>query len=304
MSRLTDRLAVMAQHVLPQHSLCRLIYAATRVRTPWWKNALIRWFVRHYRVDMDSCREVDPTRYEHFNSFFTRALKPGARPLPSEVDAVACPVDGVLSQAGDIVEGTLMQAKGRTYRLEQLLGGSEGGSGNGSGNRSGDRSGERAALFANGHYATLYLAPRDYHRVHMPLGGQLREMMYVPGRLFSVNAASTRAVHDLFGRNERVITVFDTPAGPMGLVLIGALFVASIETVWAGAVTPSRAAGRRTRRWDYTTARIVLERGGEMGRFNMGSTVIVLFSAGRVKWEPHLSPGQSVTMGQQLGRYY
>jgi phosphatidylserine decarboxylase len=298
MSRLTDRLAAMAQHVLPQRSLCRLMYAATRVRTPWWKNGLIRWFVRHYQVDMDACREVDPACYEHFNSFFTRALKPGARPLPSEIDAVACPVDGVLSQAGDIVEGTLIQAKGRTYRLEQLLGES--------GGESGGRSGERAALFANGHYATLYLSPRDYHRVHMPLRGQLREMVYVPGRLFSVNAASTQAVRDLFGRNERVITVFDTPAGPMGLILIGALFVASIETIWAGVVTPPprRAGGRRTRRWDYTTVRPVLERGEEMGRFNMGSTVIVLFSAGRVKWEPHLSPGQSVTLGQRLGRYY
>jgi phosphatidylserine decarboxylase len=247
---------------------------------------------------MDACREVDPACYEHFNSFFTRALKPGARPLPSEIDAVACPVDGVLSQAGDIVEGTLIQAKGRTYRLEQLLGES--------GGESGGRSGERAALFANGHYATLYLSPRDYHRVHMPLRGQLREMVYVPGRLFSVNAASTQAVRDLFGRNERVITVFDTPAGPMGLILIGALFVASIETIWAGVVTPPprRAGGRRTRRWDYTTVRPVLERGEEMGRFNMGSTVIVLFSAGRVKWEPRLSPGQSVKMGQRLGRYY
>jgi phosphatidylserine decarboxylase len=268
------------------------MHAATRVRWRWWKNGLIRWFIRHYQVDMDVCREADPHRYEHFNSFFTRALRPGARPLPQALNAIACPVDGMLSQVGDIVEGTLLQAKGRSYRLEQLLGGVGGGSR------------ERAALFAHGHYATLYLSPRDYHRVHMPLRGRLREMLYVPGRLFSVNAASTQAVRGLFERNERVVTLFDTPAGPMALVLVGALFVAGIETVWAGTVTPPHRG--RLRSWDYTQARppIVLERGEEMGRFNMGSTVIVIFGAGRVKWEPSLVPGQSVKMGQRLGQYY
>ncbi|MGE5138429.1 MAG: archaetidylserine decarboxylase [Rudaea sp.] len=286
MASLSDHLEVSYQYLLPKRSLCRLMHAATRLRVRWWKNALIRWFVRHYGVDMSLAQKTDPRAYEHFNAFFTRALKAGARPLAQDLDAILCPVDGTLSEAGPVKDGRLIQAKDRHYGLDMLLGGSR----------------ERAAVFQNGSYATFYLSPRDYHRIHMPLRGQLREMIYVPGRLFSVNAAASRTVRELFGRNERVVSVFDTPAGPMALVLVGALFVASIETVWAGTITPPRS--RRIRRWDYTAEHSppVLERGEEMGRFNMGSTVIVLFGPGRARWD--IALGTKVAMGQQIGTYY
>ena len=200
---------------------------------------------------------------------------------------VACPVDGAVSQAGEISGGRIFQAKGRDYGLVELLGGSAG----------------RAAPFAGGSFATLYLAPRDYHRIHMPLDGRLLEMVHVPGRLFAVNPATARALPGVFTRNERVAALFDTEAGRMAVVLVGALLVAGIETVWAGLVTPPTARAVTSRTYEGAgEALVVLERGQEMGRFNMGSTVIVLFERARVRWDPVLGPGATVRMGARMGR--
>jgi phosphatidylserine decarboxylase len=199
---------------------------------------------------------------------------------------VLCPADGGVSAIGAIDAGTLLQAKGRRYSLSTLLGGDP----------------ARAALFEDGHFVTVYLSPRDYHRVHMPVDGRLREMTYVPGRLFSVNFATTRRVRDLFARNERLACVFDTQLGPMALVLVGAMNVAGMETVWSGPVTPPHGASMRTWRYDDATRAVRLARGQEMGRFNMGSTVIVLFAGGRIRWRNDLAAGSAVRMGEALGR--
>lgn len=280
---MTDRLFVWLQYLLPQHGLSRLIHRATRVRAPWFKDIAIRWFVRAFGVDMSQAAEPRPTAYPTFNAFFTRALTPQSRPLPASGDAVACPVDGTVSQAGLAADGRLLQAKDRDYGLDALLGDSA-----------------LARRFEGGSFATLYLAPYDYHRIHMPLDGALRRMIYLPGRLFSVNAATVRSVPRLFSRNERVVCEFDTAAGPMALVLVGALNVGSIETVWAGEVAPGR--GRQPMDVEYGKGEITLDRGQEMGRFNMGSTVIMLFAAGRIDLDPALLPGSKVRMGQSMGR--
>ena len=285
-SSLSDRLHYLAQSLLPQRLLTRLTYRATRVRSPWFKDALIRHFVRHFRVNLAEALEPNARAYPHFNAFFTRALKPGARPIAPGDRVICCPVDGAVSQIGVADADTLMQAKGRTFSLTALLGDAE-----------------RAKPFQGGAFATLYLSPRDYHRIHLPLAGRLREMAHIPGKLFSVSPLTARMVDGLFARNERVVTRFDTPAGPMALVLVGAINVASIETVWAGAITPPL--GKTIRRWDYPLqgdGALRLEKGVEMGRFNMGSTVIVLFGPGQVRWEAEIKPGAIVRMGQRLGK--
>ena len=280
---LADFLKTIPQYLIPQHPLSQLMYALTRARLRVWKQWQIRWFIRRYGVDMSIAAQPDPQAYINFNSFFTRALKVDARTLVQGVNDIACPVDGAVSQLGAIEGGRIFQAKGHTFTLKNLLGGST----------------ERSDLFHNGQFATLYLAPRDYHRIHMPLNGRLREMVYIPGRLFGVNTRTTSVVTDLFARNERVVTIFDTDAGPMALVLVGALFVASIETVWSGAVTPPF--GKTIQQWNYQDNDIRLERGAEMGRFNMGSTVIVLFGAHCNAWRAGLSADAAVKMGELLG---
>lgn len=284
LTSLRDTLFVWLQYLLPQHLVSRFTHWLTRLRIPWLKNTLIRWFIRHFQVDMSEAQEQDYRAYPDFNHFFTRALRPGARPLARDPDAVLSPVDGTVSQAGHIEGDAIFQAKGQRYALAALLGHSE----------------AWQAAFENGEFTTLYLSPRDYHRIHMPRSGTLREMIHVPGRLFSVNPLTTRKVPGLFARNERVVCLFDTDAGPMALVLVGAINVGSIETVWAGEVTPP--AGRRVRRWRYDGQDIRLEAGAEMGRFNMGSTVILLFGAGRVAWEAGLQAEAPVHMGQKIGR--
>lgn len=281
---ISDFFKTLPQYMLPQHMLSRLMHALTRCRLRAWKEWQIRWFIRRYGVDMSIAAQPDPLAYETFNSFFTRALKANARPVVNGADDIACPVDGAVSQMGAIEGGRIFQAKGHTFGLEDLLGGSA----------------ERAAPFHNGQFATLYLAPKDYHRIHMPFSGRLREMVYVPGRLFSVNTRTASVVPNLFARNERVIAIFDTDAGPMALVLVGALFVASIETVWSGAVTPPF--GKTIQQWNYQDKDIRLERGAEMGRFNMGSTVIVLFGTGRAAWRDGLSADTTVKIGELLGK--
>jgi phosphatidylserine decarboxylase len=278
--RIRARLFVWFQYLLPQHGLSRLILAATRVRTAWFKNWTIRRFLELYRVDMTEAAESDPYRYGSFNEFFTRALRAGVRPIASDAAAVASPVDGCVSEAGTIDRDRLLQAKGRDYRLTELLAAQP-----------------WASRFEGGSYAAIYLAPFNYHRVHMPLRGELKETVYVPGRLFSVNAVTARHVPGLFARNERVLTLFDSDAGEFALVLVGALNVGSMATVWAGDITP--AARRAVTRIPGPPT--TLEKGAELGRFNMGSTVIVLFEPNRVCLHREVQAGSVVRLGQSLG---
>ncbi|MBK5963834.1 phosphatidylserine decarboxylase [Thiocystis minor] len=281
-----ERLFVALQHVLPQHGLSTLMHRLARVRWRPLKALLIRAFARLYRIDMSLAVEPELSAYPHFNAFFTRALRPDARPLDPDPRAVLCPVDGTISQIGRIAAGRLIQAKGHDYGADALLGLANG----------------VAHPFDGGVFATIYLSPSDYHRIHMPLAGALAEMTYAPGRLFSVNNSTAKLVPGLFARNERVVCRFATEAGEMALVLVGAIFVGGIETVWAGAITPPHS-GRALQHWDHRndTDPIRLERGAEMGRFNLGSTVVLLFPPGRIEWESNLAPGQQVRLGQRLG---
>jgi len=280
---LIDYLKALPQYLMPGHLVSRLIHAFTRQRHAGIKNRFTDWFVKQFKVNMEEALESDPHAYENFNAFFTRALKPGVRPIVEGENELACPVDGAVSQAMPIKDGRIFQAKGHDYSLEQLLGGSA----------------ERAEVFQGGSFATIYLSPRDYHRIHMPLTGTLREMIHVPGRLFSVNPATTRVIPGLFARNERVVSIFDTAVGPMAMVKVGAVNVGSIETVWAGEVTPP--AGRVVRSWHYEgDEAITLQKGEEMGRFNMGSTVIVVFGPEAVEWADSIQPGAAVRLGELL----
>lgn len=278
-----DRLFILSQYLLPHHLLSRLAGALANCTWDWVKNPFINWFVKRYQVDMTQAVEQDPTAYACFNDFFTRALVADARPLDPGADSILCPADGAISQLGRIEHGRIFQAKGHSFSVLELLGGNP----------------EHAALFQGGEFATVYLSPSDYHRVHMPLRGTLREMIHVPGRLFSVNQTTAENVPELFARNERVVCLFDTQAGPMAVVLVGAMIVASIETVWAGLVAPPL---RRVRSQRYDTRAPELERGAEMGRFKLGSTAIVLFGPGQARWEEHLQAGALVRMGQKLGQ--
>jgi phosphatidylserine decarboxylase len=273
------------QYLLPHHLLSTLMYHLTRSRIGPLKDLLIRRVIDLYQVDMSLAQEPDPACYACFNDFFTRALRPDVRPLDPAADALLCPVDGTLNQLGEIHKGRIFQAKGRDYSLLELLGGDK----------------EWEARFADGYFATLYLSPRDYHRVHMPLEGELVRMLHVPGRLFSVNLTTTRLVPRLFARNERVVCLFETPAGPMAVILVGAIFVAGIDTLWAGTVAPT---SRRVGSWSYGGQQepIRLARGVEMGRFNMGSTVILLFAPGRITWDAALRPEAVLKMGERIGR--
>ncbi len=278
-----DRLFIIMQYLLPQHLLSRLAGCIADCTWPWLKNAFIGWFVKRYQVDMSEARVEEPTAYACFNDFFTRALKEGARPLDQATDSVLCPADGAISQLGAIEHGRIFQAKGQSFSTLELLGGNP----------------EHAALFQGGQFATVYLSPRDYHRVHMPLGGTLREMIYVPGKLFSVNRNTAENVPELFARNERVVCLFDTDAGPMAVVLVGAMIVASVETPWAGLIAPPR---RQLRTQQYGQPAPALGRGEEMGRFKLGSTAIVLFGPGRTVWDESLRAGDAVRMGQGMGQ--
>ncbi|GAB1579172.1 archaetidylserine decarboxylase [Bordetella petrii] len=279
-----DQLFLASQYLAPHHLVSRLMGLAADCRTPVVKNWMISRFVRRYGVDMSEALVQDPLAYETFNHFFTRALRPSARPLDPDPGAVLCPADGAISQLGRIEHGRIFQAKGHSYSLTELLGGDP----------------RRAEPFMNGDFATVYLSPRDYHRVHMPCDGTLREMVHVPGRLFSVNSLTASHVPELFARNERVACLFDTEHGPMALVLVGAMIVASIETVWAGQVTPHKRMVRAERYDEAARGPIRLAKGAEMGRFNLGSTVIVLFGPGRIRWTDTPSVRGPVRMGELL----
>lgn len=280
-----DHLFAALQYLLPKHLLSRFIYSVARCESPNIRRLLIANFLRGYRVNMAEAAQPDPFAYRSFNDFFTRALKPGARPVDGDAHTIVSPVDGTVSQAGTLQDETLMQAKGLYYSLNDLLAGDAG----------------AVDAYREGSFACLYLAPHNYHRIHMPLPATLRSSCYVPGELFSVNAATARAVSGVFARNERLICDFDTPLGRMAVILIGALFVGSIETVHCGEVNPpprrrksplliAQGAGRQ------------FAKGEELGRFNMGSTVVLLFQRNRICWDAALLPQMQVRMGRAIAR--
>jgi phosphatidylserine decarboxylase len=276
---MSDRLQVLAQHLLPKQVLTRLAGRLADAEAGATTTALIRRFIQRYGVDMAEAAEPDPAAYPSFNAFFTRALKPGVRPL-ARADWI-CPVDGAISQFGRIEDGQIFQAKGHHFSATALVGGDA----------------ELAAGFAQGHFATLYLSPRDYHRIHMPAAGVLRRMIHVPGALFSVNPATARGVPGLFARNERVVCVFDSARGPWVLVLVGATIVGSMATAWHGVVNPPRPGSLRE--WFYTPGQHALRQGEEMGRFLLGSTVVLLLP-GPLGFDPGWQPGAAIRMGEPM----
>lgn len=283
-NQIKSHIKIIAQYLLPQHLLSRLAGRVARIRVRWFKNFFIRWFIKHYRVDMQEAVISNIDEYADFNAFFTRALKPHARPQTGDQNAIVSPVDACISQIGDINDNAMLQAKGKQYTLEALL-----------------ARHEILPDFKRGKFITLYLSPRDYHRVHMPLTGKLTHMVYVPGSLFSVDSTTTNCVNNLFARNERVISIFDTAAGAMAVILVGAMIVGSVVTVWNGATSPQKQ--REVKVWDYGREGIILPRGAEMGHFQLGSTVIVLFQEHALSWGNDLRSDNCVRVGQMLGRY-
>ncbi|HLL19632.1 MAG TPA: archaetidylserine decarboxylase [Rubrivivax sp.] len=271
---------IAAQHLLPKQGLTRVAGRFAGARAGAATQAAIRRFIAYYGVNMAEAEQSDPAAYTSFNDFFTRALKPNARPL-AQADLV-CPVDGAISQFGAIDGERIFQAKGHAFTAGELVGGDS----------------TLAAHFHGGHFATLYLSPKDYHRIHMPCDGRLLRMVHVPGSLFSVNPATALGVPGLFARNERVVCVFEGSHGPWVLVLVGATIVGSMATVWHGVVNPKR--GGKLREWSYTDQQIVLRQGDEMGRFLLGSTVVMLFPPGKLNWNPAWAPGASVRMGELM----
>ncbi|RRS04110.1 phosphatidylserine decarboxylase [Aquabacterium soli] len=277
---MSDRLFVLSQYVLPKQALTALAGKAASAKGGALTTAVIRWFVKRYSVNMAEAANPDITVYPTFNEFFTRPLKAGARPI-AQADLV-CPVDGAISQFGRIERDQIFQAKGHSYSTTALVGGDS----------------TLARQFENGSFATIYLSPRDYHRIHMPCDGRLLRMIYVPGELFSVNPATARGVPGLFARNERVVCVFEGPRGPFVLTLVGATIVGSMATTWHGVVNPPRT--REVREWRYDDQQIVLRQGEEMGRFLLGSTVVLLFPQGPLAFDPTWQPAGAVQLGKPM----
>lgn len=277
-----SKLFSLLQYVIPQHLLSRLTGRLAECRIAWVKNQLIKTFIKRFNVDMSEALQEEPTAYVNFNDFFTRELKPDAREILADPTRLVSPADGAISELGLLQHGQLLQAKGINYSLTRLLGGNL----------------EKAQPFMGGSFATIYLSPSDYHRVHMPLQGRLLETIYVPGKLFSVNQATADNVPDLFARNERLVCFFETPAGSMALILVGAMIVAGIETVWDGQVAPL---ARKVTLKDFNHPQpIVLEKGQEMGRFKLGSTAILVFEPDAVEWSEQLQNGTKVKLGEAL----
>ncbi|MDE2398396.1 MAG: phosphatidylserine decarboxylase [Burkholderiales bacterium] len=275
-----DRLAVLPQYLVPKQALTAFAGRVARARGGALTTAIVRAFIARYGVAMDEAAEPDPAAYTTFNDFFTRALRPGARPFAPQ--GLLCPVDGAISQFGAIEGDRILQAKGHDYRVRELLGGDA----------------ELAARFERGWFSTLYLSPKDYHRIHMPCAGRLLRMIHVPGALFSVNPTTARGVPGLFARNERVVCLFEGERGPFVLVLVGATIVGSMATVWHGVVNPPRPG--RLREWRYEDGRIELARGAEMGRFLLGSTVVLLFPQGPLAFNADWAPGRAVRLGEAM----
>jgi len=278
---MSERLAVLAQYAMPKQAMTAFGGVVARARGGVVTQQIIRRFIRHYGVNMAEAAQADPASYASFNDFFTRALKPGVRPLA--VADLICPVDGAISQFGPIDAGRIFQAKGHDYSATTLLGGD----------------GALAAHFHGGHFATLYLSPKDYHRIHMPCDGRLLRMIHVPGSLFSVNPVTARGVPGLFARNERVVCVFDSPRGPWVLVLVGATIVGSMATVWHGVVNPRRTGP--VSEWTYAGQDIMIRQGEEMGRFLLGSTIVMLFPQDTIAFNADWAPERPVRLGERMG---
>lgn len=292
MNSLLDRLKSWPLNVLPHHFVSRLVFRLTRIESKLVPS-IVRVFSNIYKVQLDEAVHSDPKHYRSFNEFFTRELRDDCRSIERAANSITSPVDGTVSQLGRIDDGTLYQAKGIKYSLLDLVGGRE----------------SDARHFSNGHFATLYLSPRDYHRIHMPITGKLTSMHYVPGRLYSVAPHTVRTVAGLFARNERVVCLFDTNAGKLAMILVGAINVAAIETVWAGLITPPNSKqiihkDYKDDRTDSDTGNVQQQfnKGDEMGRFNMGSTVILLFENAD-SWQPELAEGSPVQLGEMIGQF-
>ena len=278
-----EKLLSGIQYLLPHHLLSRLVHALMRIRLAPVKNTQIAVIGSIFRVAWDEAKIENISEFETFNAFFTRELKPGTREIDPDPLVLVSPSDGKISQSGRITNDRILQAKGQHYSVRSLL-----------------ANDPDCAEFINGFFATVYLSPRDYHRVHMPFDGKLLRMIHVPGRLFSVAPYNVRQLPNLFARNERVVNLFETTHGTMAVVMVGAMLVSSMETVWSGVVTPPR--GKKITRGDWSRRNIQLARGEEMGRFNMGSTVILLMPPGAISSMEHYEPGDDVVMGQNLGR--
>ena len=279
-----ERLFILIQYLLPHHLLSRTVHFFIECTYPKFKNALIRRMIKQYDINMTEAIHEHPKSYAHFNDFFTRPLKKCIHPMPKDPSLVISPADGQISQLGNIKDGRIFQAKGHDYSLIELLGGDS----------------KLGKEFTEGKFATVYLSPRDYHRIHTPFGGALRKMIYVPGRLFSVNPLTVKNIPNLFVRNERVVVIYDTNYGPMAVVMVGAMIVASIETVWFGLVRLHR---RQVYFFDYgehTGKNITLARGEEMGRFKIGSTAVVLFGKDKIEWLEQWHTGSHIKMGQAI----
>lgn len=280
--KLFEQLFALLQYLLPHHPLSRIMLRLTRSQG-LFPRLFTPWFLRRFNIDMSQAQEPDWSKYACFNDFFTRALKTGTRPIAEGEKNIVSPVDACISQAGIIRGDRIFQAKGHEFSLNTLLGGDN----------------SLSDIFENGQFTTMYLSPRDYHRIHMPLDGTLQQVIHVPGRLFSVNPATTRNIPGLFARNERVVCIFETAIGPMAMVLVGAIFVSSIETVWHGVITPPTS--KAVRKWEQQDKHIHLKQGEEMGRFNMGSTVILLFPEDTMTWNEEVQAEHCFKMGEQMG---
>ena len=281
---LFDYIKIIPQYIAPHFLVTRIVFWLAHSRNSLIKNIFISWFKNHYKVDMSLAVNEEPLSFETFNHFFTRTLKPEVRPLCEDSNSIICPVDGAVSQIGNIEGDSIFQAKGHSYSLAQLLA----------------EQGDWCNAFRNGSFTTLYLSPKDYHRIHMPCSGTLKQMTYIPGKLFSVSPLTASMIPGVFARNERVLCFFETELGPMALIMVGAMIVGSMETVWHGCVTPPH--GPRIKHWHYTDTQTgkQYDKGAEMGRFNLGSTVILLFAENRISWNEKIVSNSSVIVGQQL----
>jgi phosphatidylserine decarboxylase len=274
----------LAQHLLPHKIISKIAYLCATCKIICIKNYLIRYFLSRYNVNMSEAIQENPLLYPTYNDFFTRKLKPECRPVDSDPNAIVSPADGAIAQIGKISNNEILQAKGHNYTVQSLLGDME----------------SLAAPFINGSFATIYLAPKDYHRVHMPLTGKLQKMIYIPGKLFSVNNHAAENIPNVFARNERVVAIFETDIGSMAVILVGAMIVGSIATSWAGTICPPHT--RKIKIWDYNDmAPIKINKGDEMGLFKLGSTVIILHAPNAVNWNESLTPATDVKMGSRIG---
>ncbi len=277
-----DQLKIVSQYLLPQHAVSIAAGKLADVKAPWFKNLFITQFAKAYNIDMSNAVEPSLTEYACFNDFFTRAIKPESRPIDNDTQSLCSPVDGAMSQFGTIEKGRIIQAKKHHYSVLELLAGDQ----------------QMASRFDNGEFCTIYLAPKDYHRIHMPCDGKLHSMAHIPGKLFSVNPLTANNVPNLFARNERVVSYFNTPFGLMAMVAVGATIVGSVETTWHGTVTPPTKSN--VSHWNYQQESIEIKKGKEMGRFKLGSTVILLMEKSNWQWKKSMISGDDLILGEKL----